>query len=149
MAKEKETKKVDVTMDNIEEVINNGRVITEDIAKAAAEELAKQRNEKLTNETIEIYKQSEYTKLRTFLSAKKSKKVSDVKMNYLKKMTELHTDLGSGKVSLDDFRKKLAEEQNTANKLLRDIETWYSEKIDALDNQFPNCWSWSLRRYVI
>ena len=149
MAKEKEEKKVEVTIDNIEEVINNGRVINEDIAKAAAEELAKQRNEKLTNETIEIYKQAEYTKLRTFLSAKKSKKVSDIKMNYLKKMTELHKELGSGKVSLDDFRKKLAEEYNTANKLIREVEVWASEKIDALDNQFPGCWSWNLRRYLL
>ena len=41
MAKEKEVKVEGLNVDNVEESIKNGAVITEDIAKAAAEKIKK------------------------------------------------------------------------------------------------------------
>ena len=58
MAKE-EVKVADITKvsaENIEEVINNGSTVTEDVAKAAAEKIAKQRKEELTERHIEYEK---------------------------------------------------------------------------------------------
>ena len=59
MAKEKETKEMtsifnDANEENIQDVIKNASVVTEDIVTAAAEEIAKKRKEQLTNELKEI-----------------------------------------------------------------------------------------------
>lgn len=151
MAKEKEVKVEGLNVDNVEESIKNGAVITEDIAKAAAEKIAKKRQEELTEKLVNITIKSEYTHKRILLSAKKTKKEADVKMNYLKKYTELHDKLKSGdkSMSVDEFEKKITEEKNTATKLLREIETWYQEQRDALDNQYPQCWSWRFSDNII
>ena len=74
MAKE-EVKVADITKvsaENIEEVINNGSTVTEDVAKAAAEKIAKQRKEELTERHIDVTLKSEYTRLATYLSMKKT-----------------------------------------------------------------------------
>ena len=77
----KEEKKVqneqNVNVDNIEETIRNGAVITEDVAKAAAEKIAKQRQEELTEKLIDVTIRTEYTRKRVLLSMKKTKKESE------------------------------------------------------------------------
>ena len=74
----KEEKKVQneqgINVDNIEETIRNGAVITEDVAKAAAEKIAKQRQEELTEKLIDVTIRTEYTRKRVLLSMKKTKK---------------------------------------------------------------------------
>ena len=145
MSKEvKETKAQGLNVENIEDEIRNGAVITPEIAKKAAEDLAKRRQEELTEKLIHVTQKAEYTRKRILLSAKKTKKDGDVKMGYLKKYSEIHDKLASGdkSLSLEEFEKKVQEEKNTATKLLRENETWYSEQREALDRQYPDSWSW-------
>lgn len=151
MAKEKEVKVEGLTVDNVEDAIKNGAVITEEVAKAAAEKIAKQRQEELTEKLVNITMKSEYTHKRILISAKKTRKEGEIKMNYLKKYTELHDKLKSGdkSMSIDEFEKKIREEKNQATKLLREVETWYQEQRDALDNQYPQCWSWRFNENLI
>lgn len=151
MSKEKETKVADVSVENIDEVINNGSTITKEIADAAAEELAKRRKEQKTRELTDIIQQADYTQKRMFLNAKKAKKIGDIKMNYLKKYTELHNRLKSGDatLSIPDFRKQVEEEKKTADKLIRDVEKWFDDHCSTLSDQYPGCWSWTLGRNVI
>lgn len=152
MSKEaKETKAQGLNVENIEESIRNGSVITEEIAKKAAEDIAKRRNEELTQKLIRVTQKAEYTRKRILLSAKKTKKDGDVKMGYLKKYSELHDKLTSGdkSLSLEEFEKKVQEEKNTATKMLRENETWYSDQRKALDDQYPGSWSWSFGDQLI
>ena len=151
----KEEKKVqneqNINVDNIEETIRNGAVITEDVAKAAAEKIAKQRQEELTEKLIDVTIRTEYTRKRVLLSMKKTKKESEIKLNYLKKFSELHDKLKSGdkSLSIDEFEKKINEERQTAGKLLRENETWYDEQLNALSKQYPTCWSWRMNSMLI
>lgn len=148
---EKKVQNAELTVDNIEESIRNGAVVTEDIAKAAAEKIAKQRQEELTEKLIDTTIRTEYARKRILLSMKKTKKESEIKLNYLKKFSELHDKLKSGdkSLSIDEFEKKINEERQTAGKLLRENETWYDEQLNALSKQYPTCWSWRMNSMLI
>lgn len=148
---EKQVKSTELTVDNIEECIRDGAVVNADIAKAAAEKIAKQRNEELTEKLIDTTIRIEYTRKRMLLTVKKSKKLTECKLNYLKKITDLHEKLKTGdkSISVDEFDKKIEEEIQTANKLIREIENWYDEQLTALNNQYPNCWSWNMKRAIL
>lgn len=153
MAKDKQEEKkvVETTVDNIEEVIKNGAVVTEDIAKAAAEKIAKKREEELTAKLIDATIQAEYTQKRMLLSMKKTKKEAEIKLNYLKKLTELNNKLKSGdkSLSIDEYNKQTEEEAATARKLIRENEQAYEEHRSSLENQYPGSWSWRMNRLII
>ena len=74
-----------------------------------------------------------------------------MKLNYLKKITDLHEKLKAGdkSISVDEFDKKIEEEVQTANKLIREIENWYDEQLTALNNQYPTSWSWNMKRAIL
>lgn len=95
MAKEEEKKAVDIkdiSAENIEAVINSGSTLNEETAKAAAEKIAKQRKEELTERLIDVTLRSEYTRKSSYLSMKKTDKERNIKVNYLKKFSEKMTN---------------------------------------------------------
>ena len=147
MAKE-EVKVADITKvsaENIEEVINNGSTVTEDVAKAAAEKIAKQRKEELTERHIDVTLKSEYTRLATYLSMKKTDKEKEVKLNYLKKFSEKDDKLRNGGITIEDYLKDCKELYKEANNLLREVDKWYQEQQNKLLNQYPKArydWRW-------
>ena len=154
MAKEtqEEKKVVETTIDNIEEVIKNGAVVTENIAKAAAEKIAKKREEELTAKLIDATIKAEYTQKSMLLSMKKTKKEAEIKLNYLKKLTALNDKLRSGdkSLSLDEYEKQIKEEVATARKLIRENEQIFEEHRSNLDNQYPGTsWSWRMTGLII
>lgn len=153
MAKEKQEEKkvVETTVDNIEEVIKNGAVVTEDIAKAAAEKIAKKREEELTTKLIDATIKAEYTQKSMLLSMKKTKKEAEIKLNYLKKLTALNDKLKSGdkSLSLDEYEKQTEEEVATARKLIRENEQTFEEHRSSLNNQYPGSWSWRMTGLII
>lgn len=154
MAKEtqEEKKVVETTVDNIEEVIKNGTVVTENIAKAAAEKIAKKREEDLTAKLIDATIKAEYTQKSMLLSMKKTKKEAEIKLNYLKKLTALNDKLRSGdkSLSLDEYEKQIKEEVATARKLIRENEQIFEEHRSNLDNQYPGTsWSWRMTGLII
>lgn len=137
MAKEKEEKK-ELSMDNIEEVINNGSTVTAEAAEAAAKQIAEQRKEKLTQRLIDVTLKSEYNRKAIYLSMKKTKKESEIKLNYLKKFSEKDEELRSGKISIEDYEKDCKTLKSDANKLLREVDNWYDEQREKLFNQYPS-----------
>lgn len=154
MAKEtqEEKKVVETTVDNIEEVIKNGTVVTENIAKAAAEKIAKKREEDLTAKLIDATIKAEYTQKSMLLSMKKTKKEAEIKLNYLKKLTALNDKLRSGdkSLSLDEYEKQIKEEVATARKLIRENEQIFEDHRSNLDNQYPGTsWSWRMTSLII
>ncbi len=148
----KEQAKVDLTTENIEDIIKNGAVITSEIAEAAAKKVAEARNEQLTKELIAIVNKADYTHKRMVLSMKKTKKESNIKIEYLKKYTDLVTKLKSGDASMStaEFQKQAKEARDTATKALRENDKWYDETCDALDSQYPEArYTWRYDEMII
>lgn len=150
MAKEEKKETVEITVGNIEEVIKSGATVTEEMAKEAAEKIAKQRKEELTERLISGMQKSDYTRKRIYLAMKKTDKEKDIRTNYLKKFSEIDDDLKNGKISIDEWEKKVQEEKNTATKLLRELDNSIDEQRKALDNQYRDArWSWNYDNFVI
>lgn len=135
----KEQAKTDLSVENIEDVIKNGAVVTSEIAEAAAKKVAEARKEQLTQELITIVNKADYTQKRMVLSMKKTKKESNIKIEYLKKYTDLVSKLKSGDASMStaEFQKQAKEARDVASKALRENDKWYDETCNALDEQYP------------
>lgn len=150
MAKEEKKETVEITVGNIEEVIKSGATVTEEMAKEAAEKIAKQRKEELTERLISGMQKSDYTRKRIYLAMKKTDREKDIRTNYLKKFSEIDDNLKNGKISIDEWEKKVQEEKNTAIKLLRELDNDIDEQRKALDNQYRDTrWSWNYGNLVI
>lgn len=148
MAKEEEKKAVDIkdiSAENIEAVINSGSTLNEETAKAAAEAIAKQRKEELTERLIDVTLRSEYTRKSSYLSMKKTDKERNIKVNYLKKFSEKDDKLRNGGISIEDYEKECTELYKETNNLIREVGRWYDEQRDKLLNQYPKArydWKW-------
>ena len=148
MAKEEEKKAVDIkdiSAENIEAVINSGSTLNEETAKAAAEKIAKQRKEELTERLIDVTLRSEYTRKSSYLSMKKTDKERNIKVNYLKKFSEKDDKLRTGGISIEDYEKECAELYKETNNLIREVGRWYDDQHEKLYNQYPKArydWRW-------
>ena len=138
MAKEETIK--EVTLENVEESIREGRTVTPEIAKEAAERIAKKRKEDLTEELISITTRGEYLQKHAYLSMKKTDKDAKAKREYLKKYTDLYKKLCDGGISVEEFKKQSQEEKKTCSKIIRENDNWFSEQLRALNELYPNSW---------
>lgn len=142
-------KEKELSMENVEEVIKSGAVVTEEIAKEAAQKIADKRKEELTERLIGCMKRSDYSRKKIFLSMKKTDKLSKIKLNYLKKFSALDEDLKAGKVSVDEYDNKCKELKKEAIKLISENDHWFDEQSNALDHQYPESYGWRYQENVI
>lgn len=144
MAKENKENKnvVETTSENIQEVINNASVITDDIAKAAAQKIADRRKEKLTEQLVDVTQKMEYTKQATLLSLRQQRRREKKISEYLKNLTALSEEISSGKKPVSDWDKEANTLKSQLDKDLREIDADISESRCKLDDIFPNSWSY-------
>lgn len=149
MAEDKK-KVTEVTTENIEEIINNGSVVTKEVAEEAAKKIAEKRKEQLTERLIEATQKSEYTRKSIYLSMKKTDKESNIKLNYLKKFSEQDDKLRNGGISLEDYEKECSKLKKEANDLIREVSRWYDDQRDKLYNQYPESrYGWGYNNYML
>lgn len=147
---EKEKKNVEISTENIEEIINNGAVVTKEIAEEAAKKIAEKRKEKLTERLVIETQKSEYTRKAIYLSMKKTDKESTIKLNYLKKFSEQDDKLRNGGTSLEDYEKDCLKLKKEANDLIREVSRWYEDQTEKLFNQYPDArYGWNYGSYML
>lgn len=140
---------VETTVENVEEQIREGRIVTPEMAKEAGERIAKQRKEALTQELQDCIVKADYTKRRILLSMKKSKKDGERKIAYLKAYTEAFEKLNEGKISVEEFEKEVKEARDTCAKKLRENEVALNESENALLKVFPDSWQYRFNNNII
>lgn len=152
--KEKETKEVktsifsDANEDNIQEVIKNASIVTEDIVTAAAEDLAKRRKEKLTEELKNIVQKCDYTIKSSVLAVRRSNRINQRNKKYLKDLSALAEDIKSGKKPTTAWDKEAKELKKQLDKDLIEIGKDIDESQNDLDKIFPNSWSWRYGEFI-
>lgn len=141
----KDEKKVEVTTEeNVVEILKQRETPTEEIAKAAAEKIAADRKEKVTEELIVSIKKSSFTREKMLLSVRKTNADLKVKKEYLKKLSELDENLKGGKVSVSEYKDQLQELYKTSQKSINENEHEYSKQINVLNGQYPEA-NWDYR----
>ena len=152
--KEKETKEVktsifnDANEDNIQEVIKNASIVTEDIVTAAAEDIAKRRKEKLTEELKNIVQKCDYTIKSSVLAVRRSNRINQRNKKYLKDLSALAEDIKSGKKPTTAWDKEAKELKKQLDKDLIEIGKDIDESQNDLDKIFPNSWSWRYGEFI-
>ena len=127
---------------DIKDEVRNGRIVTKEVAEAAAQKIADDRKEKLTEEMVRSITNSEYSRKRQLLNLQKTRETEKVVKDKLVKLSSLDDDLKEGKHTPESYNKAVEainkEERDATSK----INTEYSELFDQLQSQYPSMYRW-------
>lgn len=127
---------------DIKDEVRNGRLVTKEVAEAAAQKIADERKEKLTEEMVRSITNSEYSRKRQLLNLQKARETEKVVKDKLVKLSSLDDDLKEGKHTPESYNKAVEainkEERDATSK----INTEYSELFDQLQSQYPSMYRW-------
>ena len=127
---------------DIKDEVRNGRIVTKEVAEAAAQKIADDRKEKLTEEMVISITKSEYSRKRQLLNLQKARETEKVVKDKLVKLSSLDDDLKEGKLTPESYNKAVEainkEERDATSK----ISTEYSELFDQLQSQYPSTYRW-------
>lgn len=127
---------------DIKDEVRNGRIVTKEVAEAAAQKIADDRKEKLTEEMVRSITNSEYSRKRQLLNLQKARETEKVVKDKLVKLSSLDDDLKEGKHTPESYNKAVEainKEERDANSK---INTEYSELFDQLQSQYPSMYRW-------
>ena len=129
-------------MDNIKDEVRNGRLVTKEVAQAAAQKIADDRQQKLTEEMVISITNSEYRRKRDLLSLQKSRDIEKITKDKLTKTTSLDTELKEGKHTPESYKKAAEVIEKDCREESRKIDSEYSELNDQLIQQYPSLYRW-------
>lgn len=122
-------------MSEIKEEIRNGRVMSKEVVTAAAEELAKKRNEKLTKEMMKISVDAEYERKKSLLQLQQNRDEEKPIKAALEAKEALENSVKEGKLTPEEFRTKNNEVETERDKKLREIRNEFGTLRDQLYTQ--------------
>ena len=129
-------------MGDIKEEVRNGRVVTKEIAEAAAKKVADDRQEKLTEEMVKSITNSEYKRKKQLLKLQKNRENEKISKEKLTKVTALDEELKAGSHTPESYRKANEAIEKEEREALRKVEEEYYELENQLESQYPNLYRW-------
>jgi hypothetical protein len=129
-------------MGDIKEEVRNGRVVTKEIAEAAAKKVADDRQEKLTEEMVKSITNSEYKRKKQLLKLQKNRENEKISKDKLTKVTALDEELKAGSHTPESYRKANEAIEKEERDALRKVDEEYYELENQLESQYPNLYRW-------
>lgn len=133
-----------VTEENIEENIKSGVLLTPEMAKTAAENIAKRNKERLVDEMEALIQKNDYIRKQALLSLKKQRRDADAVLVYLKGLTVLATKLNEGRHDKASYDKAHEELKKAQKDSLKESAAIYDGIFKDLKKQFDGyiTWDW-------
>lgn len=122
-------------MSEIKDEIRNGRIINKEVVTAAAEELAKKRNSKLTKEMMRITVDSEFERKNALLNLQRNRDEEDPIKACLKTKEANEIAVKEGKMTPEEFREANRKADDEKAKALRSISDEYYTLRNQLQKQ--------------
>lgn len=122
-------------MSEIKDEIRNGRIINKEVVTAAAEELAKKRNAKLTKEMMRIAVDSEFERKNALLNLQRNRDEEDPIKACLKVKEANEIAVKEGKMTPEEFREANRKADDEKAKALRSISDEYYTLYNQLQKQ--------------
>lgn len=122
-------------MMEIKEEIRAGRVMSKEVVEAAANELAKKRNEKLTKEMMRITVNAEYERKRKLLDLQMKRDEEPITKTCLKAKEANELAVKDGKMTPEEFDKANSKADREEQKALEDVRSEYRELREQLHTQ--------------
>ena len=129
-------------MGDIKEEVRNGRVVTKEIAEAAAKKVADDRQEKLTEEMVKSITNSEYKRKKQLLKLQKNRENEKISKDKLTKVTALDEELKAGSHTPESYRKANEAIEKEEREALRKVDEEFYELENQLESQYPNLYRW-------
>lgn len=129
-------------MGDIKEEVRNGRVVTKEIAEAAAKKVADDRQEKLTEEMVKSITNSEYKRKKQLLKLQKNRENEKISKDKLTKVTALDEELKAGSHTPESYRKANEAIEKEERDALRKVDEEFYELENQLESQYPNLYRW-------
>ena len=129
-------------MGDIKEEVRNGRVVTKEIAEAAAKKVADDRQEKLTEEMVKSITNSEYKRKKQLLKLQKNRENEKISKEKLTKVTALDEELKAGSHTPESYRKANDAIEKEEREALRKVDEEFYELENQLESQYPNLYRW-------
>ena len=129
-------------MGDIKEEVRNGRVVTKEIAEAAAKKVADDRQEKLTEEMVKSITNSEYKRKKQLLKLQKNRENEKISKEKLTKVTALDEELKAGSHTPESYRKANDAIEKEERDALRKVDEEFCELENQLESQYPNLYRW-------
>lgn len=122
-------------MSEIKDEIRNGRIINKEVVTAAAEELAKKRNAKLTKEMMRIAVDSEFERKNALLNLQRNRDEEDPIKACLKAKEANEIAVKEGKMTPEEFHEANRKADDEKAKALRSISNEYYTLRNQLQKQ--------------
>lgn len=129
-------------MGDIKEEVRNGRVVTKEIAEAAAKKVADDRQEKLTEEMVKSITNSEYKRKKQLLKLQKNRENEKISKEKLTKVTALDEELKAGSHTPESYSKANEAIEKEERDALRKVDEEFYELENQLESQYPNLYRW-------
>ena len=129
-------------MGDIKEEVRNGRIVTKEIAEAAAKKVADDRQEKLTEEMVKSITNSEYKRKKQLLKLQKNRENEKISKEKLTKVTALDEELKAGSHTPESYRKANEAIEKEERDALRKVDEEFYELENQLESQYPNLYRW-------
>lgn len=129
-------------MGDIKDEVRNGRVVTKEIAEAAAKKVADDRQEKLTEEMVKSITNSEYKRKKQLLKLQKNRDIEKISKEKLTKVTALDEELKAGSHTPESYRKANEAIEKEERDALRKVDEEFYELENQLESQYPNLYRW-------
>jgi hypothetical protein len=135
-----------VTEENIEENIKSGVVLTAEMAKKAAENIAKRNKERLVDEMEALIQKNDYIRKQALLSLKKQRRDEKAVKAYLEGLTKLAEELNEGKHDKSSYDKAHEALKKVQKESLKESAIIYDNFFKDLKKQFDGYISWDWDR---
>lgn len=125
--------------------ITEGRKVSEDIIKAANEDILKGREENLKREMIQTLQNSEYKIGYSKLRLKRARAFEDVEKERLTKVGENMNRLKAGGITPEDWKEEDEKIEKEASDKLLEKKAEFSGYLKQLNHIYSDC-NWSVLR---
>lgn len=119
-----------------------------DVAKQAAEEIAKKNKERRVEEMKQCLMKADYVKQTSLLVLRKSREEEKADKAFLTKLTELEQELKDGKHDTTSYDKRFIEARKEKKEAYAKASATYDEYANKLNQNFSNFDTWSWQRLV-
>lgn len=134
----------EVSVDNVVDVIKSANTANDEIARKAAEKIAANEDERQVSMTMRAIQRAEFTNLSHYLNLKKCRYDERTAKKYADATRDLCNELKAGKVTFDEFDKKLKDMFVERRKDLEENKKLHEVNKKELRTRFQNTATYDL-----
>lgn len=134
----------ELSVDTVENVIKSSNTANDDVARKAAEKLAAGEEERQVQSTMRAIQRAEFTNLSHYLYLKKTRFDEHTAKKYADESLKLRDELTNGKITFNEFDKKLNDMLSERRKDFAENRKKYEELKRELRTKFQNASTYDL-----